>query len=69
MEEEVLEKYKLEENNLGAYQGRGEPLKGQIKQRRNRDTNPGSGERIVGLGSSRVQRILGVSLVRTFSNA
>ena len=33
MEEEVLEKYKVEENENGAYEGRGEPLEWRIVQR------------------------------------
>ena len=33
MEEEVLEKYKVEENKNGAYEGRGEPLEWRIVQR------------------------------------
>ena len=54
-EEEVLEKYKVEEAVTSAYQGRGGPLRWQIVTREN-GTNTRSGQRTVGFsrGSLRI---------------
>ena len=44
MEEEVLEKYKVEEAKNGAYKGRGEPLEWRIVQKEKRYQPPNWGE-------------------------
>ena len=43
IEEEVLEKYKVEVSNRGAYKGKGEPSEWRMVQRVNKSINLGSG--------------------------
>ena len=47
MEEEVMEKYNVEEAKEDAHKGRGEPLKWQTVKREKKGINPESGEKTV----------------------